>query len=119
MPWGDTSRPAPKLFRSFPDSSKFRTGSTPGDWRHALLPPQRSATQTLRPSLPISTALVEPHIRPAGSCAQFSIVRYGLGASLVALGLACPAADVPAAFTPTFTSTLVQQHWKPPPPSPD
>src|SRR4249919_191652 len=95
-------------------------GSTAGDSRQRLLPPQRSATQMLLPSLSTSTALSDPHARPAGSCAQFSTVRYGLGSLLVAsvaplLAPGCPA----AAFTLTATSTFVQQHWKPPPPSPE
>ena len=59
-------------------------GSTVGDSRHRLLPPQRSATQMLFPSLSTSTALSDPQARPAGSCAQFSTVRYGLGSLLVA-----------------------------------
>src|SRR5438128_6111638 len=109
--------PAPKLFRSLPDESNLRIGSTVGDSRHALLPPHRSATQMLLPSLSISTALSDPHFRPSGSCAQFSTVRYGFGASLAGEGPDCfpPAAGL----TLTLTWTFVQQHWKPPPPSPD
>src|SRR5438045_4574118 len=91
MPWGETSMPAPKLFRSLPDESNLRIGSTVGESRHALLPPHRSATQMLLPSLSISTALSDPHFRPSGSCAQFSTVRYGFGASLVGEGLDCAA----------------------------
>src|ERR1700704_4440297 len=83
--------PAPKLFTSLPDASNLRIGSTLGESRHALLPPHRSATQMLLPSLSISTALSDPHFRPSGSCAQFSTVRYGLGASLVGAGLGCAA----------------------------
>ena len=45
--------------------------------------PQRSATQTLTPSRSMSTAFVEPQVRPSGNLAQFSIARYGLGAELV------------------------------------
>jgi hypothetical protein len=45
--------------------------------------PQRSATQTLLPSGSMSTPLVEPHVRPGGIFAQFSIAWYGLGAELV------------------------------------
>ena len=45
--------------------------------------PQRSATHTLRPSRSMSTPLVEPHTRPSGIFAQFSIERYGLGSELV------------------------------------
>src|SRR5438093_8704569 len=82
MPCGETNMPAPKLFSSLPDESNSRMGSTVGESRHALLPPHRSATQILLPSLSISTALSDPHIRPAGSFAQFSTGRYGFGASL-------------------------------------
>src|SRR6185437_16066778 len=45
---------------------------------HALAP-HRSATHTLLPSRSMATALVEPQVRPGGSFAQPSIVRYGLG----------------------------------------
>ena len=40
---------------------------------------QRSATQMLTPSLSISTALVDPHVRPSGSFAQpaIGLVRIG------------------------------------------
>src|SRR5580658_3989809 len=70
--------PEPKLFTSLPEGSNFSTGSSvlPAQ----LLAPHLSATHMLRPSRSISTALVEPHIRPAGSWAQFSTVRYGFGA---------------------------------------
>ena len=47
-----------------------------------LFAPHRSPTQMLLPSRSISTALVEPHDLPAGSLAQFSMVRYGLGLEL-------------------------------------
>src|SRR5215472_17770011 len=85
--------PAPKLFRSLPLESNLRMGSrfepsqangTPG-----FIPlgkaasPQRSATQTLVPSRSIPIALVAPQTRPCGSCAQFSIERYGSGSELV------------------------------------
>src|SRR3970040_2290769 len=57
---------------------------------------QRSATQMLTPSRSISTALVEPQVRPSGSLAQPVIVSYGFGRSLVggidALPPACAAA---------------------------
>src|SRR5439155_25365436 len=93
MPWGETNMPAPKLFRSLPDESNLRIGSTVGESRHALFPPHRSPTQTLLPSLSISTALSDPHFRPSGSCAQFSTVRYGLGRSLVGDGPDCAATN--------------------------
>src|SRR6185436_8397284 len=123
-------------------------GSIVGDSRQALLPPHLSATQMLFPSLSTSTALSDPHIRPSGSFAQFSTVRYGFGASLVGEGADCAASRAatarvasitttrtrrflvsflignevkaaPSQFTVTLTCTFVQQHWKPPPPSPD
>jgi hypothetical protein len=39
-----------------------------------LLAPHRSATQMLTPSRSIATALVEPHVLPAGIFAHPSIV---------------------------------------------
>src|SRR5215213_5957350 len=81
MPCGNTSIPAPKLFTRFPFASNFRIGSTFAESRQ-LFAPHRSATQMLVPSGSISTALVEPQVRPAGIFAQPSMVRYGLGKSL-------------------------------------
>jgi hypothetical protein len=54
--------PAPNDFTSVPVESNFRIGgrSEPAQ----LFAPQRSATQMLVPSLSISTALVDPHVRP-------------------------------------------------------
>src|SRR6187200_3337649 len=107
MPCGETSMPAPKLLTSLPDESNLRIGSTVGESRHALLPPHRSATQMLLPSLSISTALSDPHFLPSGSCAQFSTVRYGFGASLVGVTADCAAASRSAAAitaTPTRTA---------------
>src|SRR6478672_11097264 len=72
IPWGKIARPAPKLLTSLPVASNFSTGSR-FDVRQ-LLVPQRSPTQTLTPSLSISTELVDPHVRPSGSLAQPSIV---------------------------------------------
>src|SRR6476661_7934155 len=108
MPCGETSRPAPKLFRSLPDESNLRIGSTVGESRHALLPPHRSATQMLLPSLSMSTALSDPHIRPSGSFAQFSTVRYGFGASLVGEGADCAASR--AAMTRVASITTTRTH---------
>ncbi len=71
MPCAKAIIPAPKLFTSFPDASNFSTGSSgdilPVAGSAQLFTPHRSATQTERPSLSMSTALVEPHVRPAGS----------------------------------------------------
>jgi hypothetical protein len=85
--------PAPKCVTSLPDASNLRIGSscdpsqangTPGFiCDGAANTPQRSATHTLRPSRSMSTPLVEPHTRPSGIFAQFSIERYGLGSALV------------------------------------
>src|SRR5438105_7744938 len=93
MPCGKSSSPAPKLLTSLPAASNLRIGGSGESEQANGLPgfiseggakaPQRSATQTLTPSASMSTALVEPHIRPSGSFAQFSIARYGLGAELV------------------------------------
>src|SRR6516165_10575226 len=72
--------PPPKLFTSVPDWSNLRIGGSilPAQ----VLAPHRSATQMLVPSRSTSTALVDPHIRPAGSLNQFSTVRNGLGCEL-------------------------------------
>ena len=84
----------PKLCTSLPDSSNFRiTGS--GDIAffsrsQQLLTPQRSPTQIDLPSLSMSTALVDPQVRPAGILKWFSMVVYGLGASLTGAGAIWP-----------------------------
>src|SRR5215468_5342508 len=97
MPCGKISSPAPKDFTSLPDASNFRIGSRfePSQakglpsansrpiWFGGANAPQRSPTQTLLPSGSISTAEVEPQVRPSGSLAQFSIERYGLGSEFV------------------------------------
>src|SRR5262249_14871317 len=71
MPCANAIIPAPKLFTSFPDASNFSTGSSgdiaPVAGSAQLLTPHRSPTQIDRPSLSISTALVDPHVRPAGN----------------------------------------------------
>src|SRR5436853_173362 len=77
-----TGGPAPRRFSSGDDGSASRIGSGAGEWRHAVLPPHRSAGQTLFPSLSISTGRGGPHIRPAGGFAQFRTVRGGFGAAL-------------------------------------
>src|SRR5437763_1491340 len=100
MPCGDTIIPAPKLFTSFPFASNFRIGLTVGLSRHPLLAPHRSATHTLLPSLSMSTALSDPHLRPSGSWAQSATVRYGFGASLVGEGGVCAAASCIATTAP-------------------
>jgi hypothetical protein len=62
--------PVPKLCTSLPDSSNLRiTGN--GDIAflvrsQQVLAPQRSPTQIDLPSLSMSTALVEPQVRPSG-----------------------------------------------------
>jgi hypothetical protein len=57
----------------------------------------------LTPSLSISTALVEPHVRPSGIFAQPVIVSYGFGRSfvgaIVALDCAPPVATIVARKT--------------------
>src|ERR1700728_607090 len=77
MPCGKRNIPSPKLLTSFPEASNFRIGGS--FFPSQVFAPQRSATQTLLPSRSISTALVDPHVRPSGSLAQFSTVTYGLG----------------------------------------
>src|SRR5207344_3645323 len=81
----------PKDFTSLPDASNFRIGSrsTPSqlngcpsficDGGMNPCAEQRSATQMLVPSGSMSTAAVEPQIRPSGIFAKLSMVRYGFG----------------------------------------
>ena len=58
--------PRPKLLSRWPEASKWRIGSTSGEFRHEFAP-QRSAIQTDWPSGAMATALVDPHDRPSGS----------------------------------------------------
>jgi len=93
MPCGKIIRPEAKLFTSLPDGSNFSTTST-GFIAFLVvsqheLAPHRSATHTLLPSLSMSTALRDPHVRPAGIFAHPSTVWYGLGASLVGATVVC------------------------------
>ncbi len=80
MPCGATNMPPPKCATTLPLASNFITGSS------VELPqpfaPHRSAIQMLLPSRSIATALVAPHMRPAGSLAHVVSVRYGFGRSL-------------------------------------
>src|SRR5689334_13328901 len=89
--------PEPKLLTNFPVESNFKTGSSV-DVRHEFVP-QRSPTQTLTPSLSMSTELVDPHVRPAGNCAQPSTVLYGFGRSFLAFGGGVCAAGRAVAMT--------------------
>ncbi len=85
MPCGNSINSAPKLFKSLPEESNLRIGSSfepsqPNGTAGLTCDggrdsPHRSATQTLVPSGSIATALVEPQARPAGSVPQFSIER--------------------------------------------
>src|SRR5262245_4036732 len=87
MPCGKIKRPAPKLFTSLPVESNFstvgRSDILPLARSRQLFTPQRSATQIDLPSLSMSTALVDPHVRPSGSLKYSLTVAYGFGASLV------------------------------------
>src|SRR5262245_1655416 len=91
--------PPPKLLISFPCSSKWRTESSMESWQEFA--PHRSATQMDLPSLSISTALVEPHVRPSGSFAQSVIVWYALGNELVGCTSPCACAVDAAKTTNT------------------
>src|SRR5262249_11772337 len=112
MQCGSTSAPAPKLFTKLPEASNFRIGgngeSEQANGRPGFIidgganEPQRSATQTLTPSRSMSTAFVEPQVRPSGNLAQFSIARYGLGAELV-WTIACAAALSTSSTAATVT----------------
>jgi hypothetical protein len=106
MPCGNTIKPLPKLRTSVPEASNFSTVSR-SDPRQVFAP-QRSATQIDRPSRSISTALVEPQVRPAGILKKFSTVRYGFGASLTGVTVCCANVNVTAhnAIAPTIPSRL-------------
>src|SRR5579864_3511115 len=96
-PWGRTIIPAPKLFTKFPEESNFKTGA-----RLELaqeVPPHRSTTQMLLPSRSISALITCPQVRPSGSLAQFSTVRYGLGAEFVSAWAFAVAPHKPAITT--------------------
>jgi hypothetical protein len=77
MPCGKIISPLAKLATRLPSRSNFRT--TGRSEPRQEFAPQRSATQIETPSLSMSTALVAPHVRPAGIFAQPSIVRNGFG----------------------------------------
>src|SRR6266511_4960923 len=112
MPCGKTNIPAPKLLTSLPDASKWKTVSnfdiSPFVASQHELALQRSATQMVRPSLSMSTALVEPHVWPSGSLKMFPAVSYGFGRSLVGCTLACAGAagDVCACRMAPSVATL-------------
>ncbi len=98
MPCGKISIPAPNDFTRFPFESNFRIVSiglmslVAGS--RQLLPPHRSATQIERPSLSTSTALVDPHVRPAGSLKKLVTVLYGFGTSFTGGIGACISAAI-------------------------
>src|SRR5262245_28612478 len=94
-PCGNTNKPAPNALTSLPDASNLRIGSRfdpsqlniwPSRICDAGMNPcaaQRSATQMLLPSGSMSTAAVEPQMRPSAILAQLSMGRYGLGPEFV------------------------------------
>src|SRR5262245_19515347 len=109
MPCAKAIIPLPKLLTRLPELSNFSTESKsdilPVAGSAQLLTPHRSATQIDLPSLSISTALVDPHVRPSGSLAQPSMLWYGFGASLVgAIAAVCPDVAVPDAATAATTA---------------
>src|SRR6185295_6026599 len=94
MRCGNTNSPAPKLFKMLPSGSSLWTGAqlepaqlsywngeAPGGT--SGLAPQRSTTQSERPSLSTATPFSAPHLCPSGSLPQGTTLRYGLGRSLV------------------------------------
>ena len=105
MPCGATSSPAPNDRTSVPAESNSSTDGS-ADPAHEFAP-HRSATHTLRPSGATSTALVEPHVRPAGIFAHPSTVRYGFGRSFVGAGWAPN--DAAAAVANTRLCTSVEE----------
>src|SRR5580704_11956374 len=108
MPCGNRSVPSPKAFTSLPEASNLRIGASflPAQ----LLVPQRSPTQILLPSRSTSTALVDPHILPSGSFAQFSTVAYGLGCEFGAASVCAQALTPKAALqrAAPLTSSLTR-----------
>ena len=68
---------APKCATTLPFASNLITGSSVE--LPQLFAPQRSAIQMLLPSRSIATALVDPHVRPAGSLAH--VVSSGTGSA--------------------------------------
>src|SRR5437867_5621693 len=103
MPWGEMSSPAPNDRTRLPLESNFRIDGSVEDAQ--LFAPHRSATQMLEPSRSISTALVEPQLRPSGSFAHPSTVRYGLGRSLTGRSLLCASAPIPIVAIGTRATT--------------
>src|SRR5258706_6153824 len=94
--------PSPKLFTNLPEESNLRMV---GRFEPAhVFAPHRSATHMDLPSGSISTALVAPHVLPAGIFAQFSTVRYGLGRSLTGWAPLCVDA-LPANIAMAATNT--------------
>src|SRR5713101_2222287 len=73
--------PAPKLATSLPAASNFWIGARFEPEQSSAVA-QRSKTHTLLPSRSMSTPIAAPHLRPAGSLAQPTSSRYGLGAAL-------------------------------------
>src|SRR5437867_1328150 len=63
------------------------------------LPPCPSATKISPFEATTSTALVAPQVLPSGIFAQFSMVRYGLGAEFVGWTLVWPYALSPTGAT--------------------
>src|SRR5580704_18627689 len=100
------SIPSPKLFTSVPDGSNLRLGARLEP--RQLFAPHRSAIQMPRPSLSISIALVDPHVRPSGILKCCSIVRYGLGRSLVGWTAVCARAIAPATIAATPNNLLAR-----------
>src|SRR5512138_2665369 len=108
MPWANAIIPAPKLLMSLPVESNFSTGSSgdiaPVAGLAQLFAPQRSPTQIDLPSLSMSTALVDPQVRPSGSLKTLTPAWYGLGKSLVGAEVACAKARHPDIATAATTS---------------
>jgi hypothetical protein len=103
--------PSPNDFTMLPFASnlKIEARFEPAQ----LFAPHRSATQMLTPSLSISTALVDPHVRPSGSFAHPAIVSYGFGRSLVGAIVALPPACAPARLTSVAAREIAITKWRP------
>src|SRR6185295_14150775 len=126
MRCGNTNRPAPKLFTMLPSGSILCTGAQlePAQlsyWKGDApggtsgLAPQRSTTQSERPSLSTATAFSAPHLCPSGSFPHGATLRYGLGRSLVGVpshfhaGLAQPASAIDTTISLRTVPSIVSE----------
>src|SRR5216683_1615853 len=96
--------PAPRLFTRLPDESNLRMGAR-SDLAQEV-PPRLSTTQMLFLSRSMSALITCPHVLPSGSFAQFSTVRYGVGAELGSAWACALVPDIPDATTEAIPSAM-------------